>query len=118
MPSIGGTKGREPVDVVFLIGANIADNHPILCCRLEQNPNKTVVVADPRVSKTARIADIYLPLKPRSDIAAPGQVFMPFHYEEKNSNCLTQSAFDPISREPNYKQAAVRVDKSGASSVL
>ena len=59
----------EEADVVFLIGANIADNHPILCYRLEQNRRKTVVVADPRVSKTARIADIYLPLKPRSDIA-------------------------------------------------
>ena len=59
----------EESDVVFLIGANIADNHPILCYRLEQNPAKTVVVADPRVSKTARLADLYLPLKPRSDIA-------------------------------------------------
>jgi len=59
----------EQADVVFLIGANIADNHPILCYRLEQNPDKTVVVADPRVSKTARMADLYLPLKPRSDIA-------------------------------------------------
>ena len=59
----------EQADVVFLIGANIADNHPILCYRLEQNPAKTVVVADPRVSKTARMADLYLPLRPRSDIA-------------------------------------------------
>ena len=59
----------EQSDVVFLIGANIADNHPILCYRLERNPGKTVVVADPRVSKTARMADLYLPLKPRSDIA-------------------------------------------------
>ena len=59
----------ELADVVFLIGANIADNHPILCYRLERNPDKTVVVADPRVSKTARMADLYLPLKPRSDIA-------------------------------------------------
>ena len=59
----------EQADVVFLIGANIADNHPILCYRLERNPDKTVVVADPRVSKTARTADLYLPLKPRSDIA-------------------------------------------------
>lgn len=59
----------EEADVVFLIGANIADNHPILCYRLEQNPRKTVVAADPRVSKTARMADVYLPLKPRSDIA-------------------------------------------------
>ncbi len=59
----------EQADVVFLIGANIADNHPILCYRLEQNPEKAIVVADPRVSKTARMANLYLPLKPRSDIA-------------------------------------------------
>ena len=65
----GAYDDLEKSDAVFLIGANIADNHPILCHRLEQNLDKTVVVADPRVSKTARIADLYLPLKPRSDIA-------------------------------------------------
>jgi len=56
-------------DVIFLIGANIADNHPILCQRLLENPNATLIVADPRVTKTAMMSDIYLPLKPRSDIA-------------------------------------------------
>ncbi len=56
-------------DVIFLIGANIADNHPILCQWLEANPNKTLIVADPRVTKTAMMADLFLPLKPRSDIA-------------------------------------------------
>lgn len=57
-------------DFVMLIGANIADNHPILCQRLEENrAAKTVVVADPRVTKTAMLADIHLALKPRSDIA-------------------------------------------------
>jgi hypothetical protein len=25
---------------------------------------------------------------------------------------VTQSAFDPISREPNYKQSAVRVERT------
>jgi len=45
-------------------------------------------------------------------IVAPGSVFLPFHYFEYNSNRLTQSAFDPISREPNYKQCAVRVERS------
>jgi len=47
-----------------------------------------------------------------TEIVAPGQVFMPFHYSEANSNRLTQSAFDPISREPNFKQCAVRVEKT------
>jgi anaerobic selenocysteine-containing dehydrogenase len=56
-------------DVIFLIGANIADNHPILCQWLDANPGKTLIVADPRVTKTAMMADFFLPLKPRSDIA-------------------------------------------------
>jgi predicted molibdopterin-dependent oxidoreductase YjgC len=41
-----------------------------------------------------------------------GQVFMPFHFFETNVNEVTQDAFDPISREPNYKQCAVRVQRS------
>lgn len=66
----GAYEDIDQADVVFLIGANIADNHPILCQNLEANRNrKTVIVADPRVTKTARLADLYLPLKPHSDIA-------------------------------------------------
>jgi assimilatory nitrate reductase catalytic subunit len=45
-----------------------------------------------------------------TEITAPGQVFMPFHFFETNVNNVTQDAFDPISREPNYKQCAVRVE--------
>jgi assimilatory nitrate reductase catalytic subunit len=45
-------------------------------------------------------------------IIAPGQVFMPFHFAETNSNLVTLGAFDPISREPNFKQCAVRVERS------
>ncbi|HUZ05808.1 MAG TPA: nitrate reductase [Acidobacteriaceae bacterium] len=59
----------EKADVLFLIGANIAENHPILCQRLEANKNGTLIVADPRVTKTAMMADLFLPLKPRSDLA-------------------------------------------------
>ena len=51
------------------IGANIADNHPILWQRLEANRAKTLIVVDPRVTKTAMLADLHLPLKPRSDLA-------------------------------------------------
>jgi assimilatory nitrate reductase catalytic subunit len=65
----GNYQDLERADVILLIGANIADNHPILCPYLEANPHKTLIVADPRVSKTAMMADIHLPLKPRSDLA-------------------------------------------------
>jgi len=65
----GAYEDLQKSDVIFLIGANIADNHPILCQHLEANARKTLIVADPRVTKTAMMADLFLPLKPRSDIA-------------------------------------------------
>ncbi len=65
----GAYEDLEHADVILLIGANVAENHPILCTRLEENKAKTLIVADPRVTKTAMMADIYLPVKPRSDLA-------------------------------------------------
>jgi predicted molibdopterin-dependent oxidoreductase YjgC len=51
-----------------------------------------------------------------TETIAPGEVFVPFHYAEANANTVTQSAFDPVSREPNYKQSAVRVEKATPDS--
>ena len=65
----GAYEDLERADVILLIGANIADNHPILCRRLEANPGTTLIVVDPRVTKTAMLADLHLPIRPRSDLA-------------------------------------------------
>ena len=65
----GAYADLEQADVVLLVGSNIADNHPILCQYLDSNPRRTLIVADPRVSKTAMMADLHLPLKPGSDLA-------------------------------------------------
>lgn len=65
----GAYEDLATADVVILIGANIADNHPILCHRLQANRAATVIVVDPRVTKTAMLADLHLPLNPRSDLA-------------------------------------------------
>jgi anaerobic selenocysteine-containing dehydrogenase len=65
----GAYEDLETADVILLIGANIAENHPILCGRLQANPGTTLIVVDPRVTKTAMMADLHLPLKPRSDLA-------------------------------------------------
>ena len=65
----GSYADMEDADVVLLIGSNIADNHPILCNRLRKKPGQTLIVVDPRVTKTVMMADIHLPVKPRSDIA-------------------------------------------------
>jgi assimilatory nitrate reductase catalytic subunit len=69
----GSYADMESADVVLLIGANIADNHPILCQRVDRSSPgmkpRTLIVVDPRVTKTAMMADIHLAVKPRSDIA-------------------------------------------------
>ncbi len=61
----------ELADTIFLVGANIADNHPILTLHINKNkrPTKKVIVIDPRASKTSQMADMYVPIKPRTDLA-------------------------------------------------
>ena len=60
----------QKADVIMLIGANIADNHPILKLHINKNEkNPTIIVIDPRKSKTSQMADIFVPLAPRSDLA-------------------------------------------------
>jgi len=46
-----------------------------------------------------------------TSVVRTGEVFVPFHYDEASANRLTIDAFDPISREPNYKQCAVRLER-------
>jgi len=69
--AVGSYEDFEKADVIFLVGANIADNHPILSLHVNKNkkPTKKVIVIDPRASKTSQMADIYVPIKPRSDLA-------------------------------------------------
>jgi assimilatory nitrate reductase catalytic subunit len=76
--------------------------------RLKLKPHDRVSV----VSARSRVDGVELRV---TEIVAPGQVFMPFHYVETNSNRVTQSAYDPISREPNFKQCAVKVIKTEGS---
>ena len=64
----------ELADCFFLIGTNTADCHPIVWKRIRKrklaDPDRvSVIVADPRFTETADIADRYLPLRPGSDIA-------------------------------------------------
>ena len=40
-----------------------------------------------------------------------GSVFVPFFDEDKMINNLTLDAFCPISKEPDYKKCAVKVEK-------
>ena len=64
----GAYADLEQADCIVLFGANIADNHPLLAPRVLENKGATVIVVDPRVTKTAMIANQHLAIKARTDI--------------------------------------------------
>lgn len=57
---------------LFIVGSNAAFAHPVLFRRIEEakhrNPAMKVIVADPRRTDTAELADLYLPLQPGTDV--------------------------------------------------
>ncbi|MGE0607017.1 MAG: molybdopterin oxidoreductase family protein [Pirellulales bacterium] len=67
--------------------------------RLGIKPDQRVVVESQRGSLVAKAFVTYT--------VRPGQVFLPMHYEATNR--LTLAHFDPHSRQPSYKNCAVRV---------
>ena len=68
--AVGSYEDFEKANTIFLVGANIADNHPILKLHLAKNKNKpNIIVIDPRASKTSQMATTYVPIKARTDLA-------------------------------------------------
>ncbi len=48
-----------------------------------------------------------------TDISPPGAIFMTFHFAESPTNVLTNPALDPVSKIPEFKVCAVRIEKNG-----
>lgn len=66
------TEDVEHADYVLFIGCNPFQSHGIPNARdtlkdIRKNPNRTMVVIDPRRTETAKQADIHLQLKPSTD---------------------------------------------------
>lgn len=66
------TEDVEHADYVLFIGTNPFQSHGIINARdtlkaLQKSPDRTMVVIDPRVSETAKMADIHLQVKPGTD---------------------------------------------------
>jgi formate dehydrogenase major subunit len=61
-------------DVVLVIGANPAENHPVAMRWIDdaRRHGASLVVVDPRVTRTAARADLYAPLRSGTDIAFLG----------------------------------------------
>jgi assimilatory nitrate reductase catalytic subunit len=77
--------------------------HPIDARGLELQNDDIVAL----VSRRGRVEEIRVRI---TSVVRPGQLFVPFHFFEANVNALTLDAVDPISREPNFKHTAVRIE--------
>ncbi len=59
-------------ECIVLWGSNTADCHPVTFGRIKErkkDPKVSVVVVDPRRTPTAEIADVFLPVRPGTDLA-------------------------------------------------
>jgi len=81
---------------------------------VEINPEdaKTLGVNDGETVRLAtRRGETEIPAR-ISDKVVPGLLFVPFHFAESPANILTNSAFDPIAKIPEYKVCAVKIEKA------
>lgn len=68
----GSYEDFDSTNLFFVIGANMADCHPILFLRLldrKRAANVKLIVVDPRRTATADKADLFLQIRPGTDLA-------------------------------------------------
>ncbi|GAC1313891.1 MAG: nitrate reductase [Acidimicrobiales bacterium] len=96
--------GRVPI-LHRLAPAAWVEINPTDAARLRVSSGDRVTIT----SRRGSVDDVVVRV---TAVVRTGEVFVPFHWDEWCANRLTLDQFDPISREPNYKQAAVRVERS------
>ena len=84
MPGLGARLGRGGAttpqqsladsDCVVIMGANMAENHPVGFRFVMQAKERgaTVIHVDPRFSRTSAMADLHVPLRAGSDLVLLG----------------------------------------------
>ena len=85
---------------------------PAAYCELHPDDARDMgVTADGKVKVSSRRGSIVLRVAVNERGAVPrGTVFVPFFDETLPINDLTLDAFCPISKEPDYKKCAVKVE--------
>ncbi|CAD6511624.1 bifunctional nitrate reductase/sulfite reductase flavoprotein subunit alpha [Paraburkholderia metrosideri] len=86
----GSYEDFDHADLFFVIGANMADCHPILFLRMMDRvkAGAKLIVVDPRRNTTAEKADLFMQIKPGTDLALLNGLLHLLH-----ENCQTDAAF-------------------------
>ena len=83
--------------------------------QVEINPEdalKLGIADNDRVKVISRRGEVVAKAKV-TEISPVGVVFMTFHFAESPTNVLTNPALDPVSKIPELKVCAVRIEKTG-----
>jgi formate dehydrogenase major subunit len=102
-----GTMTRNSPSLEREIRECFLEMHPEDAGELEVADGDWVVIASRRGSVSTRVK--------LTDGAERKTVFMPFHFLESRANVLTNPAFDPIAKIPEYKVCAVKIQKMDLS---
>jgi formate dehydrogenase alpha subunit len=98
----GGSMTRRVPQIECHAGQPYLQIHPLDATRLGIKNNDLVRVTSRRGSVTVNVRI--------SDAVLPGNVFMPMHYQEAAANVLTSSIVDPITKTPEFKICAVKIE--------
>src|SRR5205814_3575501 len=105
---LSGTQTRRIPALVNQYPEPLCELHPILAAKLGVKDRDLVKVS-------SRRGEITLPALVVKSIR-PDTVFIPYHWPgKKAANLLTNRALDPISKIPEFKVCACRVEKVDAA---
>ena len=93
--SLSGASNKAAPHMWVEISKQDADAH-----RIEDGDTVRLTSVRGSVETPVRVRDV-----------RPGQVFAPFHYGDRAANELTMTVWDPVSKQPAFKVAAVRMER-------
>jgi len=79
----------------------------------KKDAEKLGIADGEKVLLSSRRGEVAVAARVMDDIKE-GVFFMPFHFIEARANLVTNTAYDPVSRTPEYKVCAVKVTKQEA----
>jgi formate dehydrogenase alpha subunit len=105
-----GTMTRKVKGLNVLLGKGLVEINPQDASDLSIADGEVVKVISRRgeIAAQAKVTGV----SPR------GVVSMNFHFAESPANMLTNPALDPVSKIPEYKVCAVRIEKNGGSAAV
>ncbi len=102
-----GTMTRKVKGLNILSGEGLVEINPEDASALGITDGEMVQVVSRRGEVMAKASV--------TEVSPRGVVFMNFHFAESPTNVLTNPALDPVSKIPEYKVCAVRIERNGNS---